>query len=270
MFRQYYFSCNGYIKEMNELEIIIHSPLKYIEEKKNKSLYIPCPSYMNGEEGRNFIRKSGCDFGWDWGMCMISMGIYKPVYFIDSHNFIKNVKVYQTFDWKNKKVKLAFKVNLYSIVSENGELEIEFNKKLYNKKVTTSKGDYEVEETFEVENPNLWYPNGYGEQYLYPVTVTFKSLNDISVKTFKFGIREVKLDTSKDDYGNKFCININNIPIMCKGANYIPYDTFHILDKNKIDNLLKSAKDSHMNMLRVWGGGFYENDYFYQKCDEFG
>lgn len=269
MFRSYYFSCNKYIQDDNELEIIIHSPLKYIEEKKNKSPYIPCPSYMNGEEGRNFIRKCGCDFGWDWGPCVISMGIYKPVYLITSETFIKNVKVFQTFNWKEKKVNLKFKVKLFSIIDTEGLLSIEFNQQTFDSKAKCFKGDNELDYSIEVENPQLWYPNGYGEQYLYHSKVTFTS-NDVSVKHLKFGIREVKLDTSKDEYGNRFCLLINNIAIMCKGANYIPYDTYHIFDKNKIDNILKSTIDSNMNMLRIWGGGIYEDDYFYEKCDELG
>ncbi|KAG2374645.1 hypothetical protein C9374_010664 [Naegleria lovaniensis] len=124
-----------------------------------------------------------------------------------------------------------------------------------------------------IRNLKLWYPNGYGNQPLYHFKVAIHNEPFNQEKQILFGVRKIELDTSKDEYGHKFQFKVNHRAIYCKGSNWIPSDCFPsrcFHGKDHIHNLIKSAHDCHMNMLRVWGGGCYEYDFFYEFCDRYG
>eukprot|EP01080_Neovahlkampfia_damariscottae_P007305 gene7305-11624_t len=276
MFKAYEFNVKYILKESNKLRIELKSPIEYALDKSKESDYeIPCPNYVYGEKHRNFIRKCGSDFAWDWGPCISSIGIYKSVHLLTtSFPLLKTIKIEQNIDWNDeneaKNVKLIFKVSVYSPIEIESNLKLQFPSTENTKQVTLKKGIQWVEIEEYIQNPKLWFPLGYGEQYLYFPKLMLETNEFSSEKSTILGIRQVELDTSKDEYGSRFRFIINKINVICKGANWIPYDSYHILDKGKINNLLSSAKDANMNMLRIWGGGIYEDDHFYQKCNELG
>ncbi len=127
-----------------------------------------------------------------------------------------------------------------------------------------------------VPTPQLWWPNGYGEQFLYGVEISLFSENGstesaLDQRNYQVGLRTIELQQEEDKWGRSFVFVVNDVPILCKGSNWIPADSFptRITDES-LDYLIRSAAETHHNMLRVWGGGFYEEDRFYDLCDRYG
>ena len=124
-----------------------------------------------------------------------------------------------------------------------------------------------------IDNPELWWPNGMGEQPLYTIEVWGESRGDVfSWPAFKYGIRTISLDTSRVDEENRnFMLVVNGKRVFCKGGNWIPADSIYArVTPEKYDELVREAKNANFNMLRVWGGGQYERDEFYDACDKYG
>ncbi|MEL7145371.1 MAG: glycoside hydrolase family 2 protein, partial [Bacteroidota bacterium] len=136
---------------------------------------------------------------------------------------------------------------------------------------TLKPGKNTIQVPFEIENPQLWWPNGMGDQPLYDVSVKVISEGIVDQKARQIGLRTIELIREPDAIGASFYFKVNGHPVFMKGANYIPQDVF--LDrpgKAEYQHILSSAKEANMNMIRVWGGGIYENDEFYKLCDEMG
>eukprot|EP01132_Coremiostelium_polycephalum_P002274 gene2274-2801_t len=277
MFRVYKFAnvksmlCEG----LNILDIVIRSPAKYCKEKQQQYKYeVPQWEYPYGVHHRNFLRKCACHFGWDWGPCFCPMGIYKEVslHFYNESLDIDSLVVHQIHT--NQKVDLKLRITLehYTKRLVDGSVKIYekgSNVEVYQVPIKICQGGNIAEvPLITIENPKLWWPLGYGEQHLYRLEVCL----DNEIKYSKFiGLRSMILDTSKDEFGNRFQIVVNDLPIFAKGADWIPADHFltRITDQ-RIEQLLTSVKEANMNCLRVWGGGIYETDYFYDQCDSLG
>jgi beta-mannosidase len=288
MFLRHIIDITEYVKNGSfTLSLLFRSALKFCREASQNAPYpIPSPQYTQcfPTPGRNYLRKVGCDFGWDWGVCTIPCGPHKPIYLLSCEtNFIQDVVVTQS-----------------NHVFENNtciSVDIEIKTFLYNKNPTKleymildlSKSGFEAvvlqqlnETTQEnisivkttIRNPQLWWPNGYGDQNLYSVHVKIidEQLEHFYfARTARIGIRELILDTSADQHGNKFTFVVNRIPIYAKGSNWIPSDCFSTrITHDHLNILLKSARETHQNMMRVWGGGSYESDTFYELCDNYG
>lgn len=169
-------------------------------------------------------------------------------------------------------VKVFAKINSFE---KPRSVEIEISDSEYVKKVIPdvykSKEGYFIEERIEIENPKLWFPNGYGEPHLYTFKIVVKTSNEEATKMVTTGLRTVRVIKEKDEYGESFIFEINGKKIFAKGANWIPADSILPRLKEKdYKELIKMAKDANMNMLRVWGGGIYEYDWFYNECDKNG
>jgi len=125
---------------------------------------------------------------------------------------------------------------------------------------------------FKIEDPKLWWPNGFGEQFLYNVKFRISIEGEVQIKIDKkIGLRRVELEREPENGGESFRFRINNVKVFCKGANWIPADSFlPRITKDKYRTLLTLARDANINMLRVWGGGIYEQPIFYDLCDELG
>ncbi|MBY9005926.1 MAG: glycoside hydrolase family 2 protein [Candidatus Lokiarchaeota archaeon] len=234
----------------------------------SKELSMPLPHTMNPIQSmhRNLIRKVQCHSGWDWGPCLMVCGIYGKIY-IGAHSEARIEYIHTSQEHDNDKCELTINIELYtpSIVSETIEISLNGRKKVINAEL--SKGINKINEKLIVENPKLWWPFGYGEQNLYELTV--KTLNDSISK--KIGLRKLRLINEEDNIGLSFIIEINNKKIFCKGANWIPIDALPSLQTpERYKELLDDAIEANMNIIRVWGGGQYEKDYFYQLCDERG
>ncbi|KAF2071865.1 hypothetical protein CYY_006814 [Polysphondylium violaceum] len=287
MFVEFKFDIKKYLLvDRNKIEVIIYSPERYCKEQSQKYQYqVPEWEYPNGVHHRNFIRKCECHFGWDWGPCFCPMGIYKEI-FIQCRTvpLLDKVKITQDHSkyGQDQSVELKIDITLSEILSHDYlSLSIfDPDEKLISSIIVEPKDPSWVKSnnlvTINIEKANLWWPNGYGSQPLYRLETSIVSSKEKSersiIKTTKYiGLRSIQVDTSKDAFGSKFQIVVNSVPIFAKGSDWIPADHFLTrIEKSTIKHLLSSAKESNMNCLRLWGGGVYETDHFYQLCDKYG
>lgn len=291
MFIRYKFDIKSELKKSNNsIRILFTSPVEYANNKskeyvtKNKYVVPPvCPSpVQNGECHVNFIRKIQSSFSWDWGPSFPTMGIWKSIGIEVYDTVIIRDIVVSTLPMKYNDA-LLWKLNLtiyYEIAVSKlkGNLTIKLNDSVLM--TTTTQLQNENEMNISINIPanysiEMWWPNGYGKQSLYNLTVIFNPLTELetSIKTVRIGFRFIELiqEEIKDSPGLSFYFKINGIPIFAKGSNWIPADSFpERITRGYIRHLLQSTKDANMNMLRVWGGGMYEQDSFYEIADELG
>ena len=267
----------------NELTITFRSAVKHANEQVERLGYLPTSGYPHPF---NFIRKMACNFGWDWGPTFVTAGIWQPTY-LDAWSGarIASVRPLVTKADENKAVvevyaELAGEVEgvevEVSLLGPGGEEALSDVTKVLEtsgaRRVGRSHKTTTHSVTLEVENPHLWWPTGHGEQPLYTLKLELKKdTQTLDTWQHKIGLREVKLDTSEDDIGSKFTLYLNGKPIFCKGANWIPDDCFVTrVTPERYRERITQALDANMNMLRVWGGGIYEQEAFYDTCDELG
>ncbi|KAI8425277.1 hypothetical protein MSG28_007059 [Choristoneura fumiferana] len=287
-------------------KLIFVSPVEKAQARSKKYFAAPAcipPSY-NGECHVNQLRKMQASFGWDWGPAFPSVGLWKPVYIevyntaiirsvtahtsiVDDH-WLLRIVAYLEFN-KGKQVHGY----LTASISMNNNHTIGTMKVIETNLTDIGSNEAELNMTINKKFINCWWPNGFGEQSLYNLHVAFISTdsNETYVKHQQIGFRTVELveentsvlpgqrfvrnnasSNSSAGRGHTFYFKVNGYPIFMKGSNWIPA---HILpelgaDKNTVDRLLLSAREVHMAILRVWGGGVYESDYFYQRCDQLG
>ncbi|MGC8765015.1 MAG: beta-mannosidase [Brevinematia bacterium] len=256
-------------KGKNTLRIHITSPLPYIREREK---ILPLFGVKEAISGYPHLRKAHYMFGWDWGMQLPDMGIYTPP-FLKCYSVarIKNVNFSQTH--YGNTVNLKFEVEIEKFVSKDLVLSL---------MITSPSGaefPYETEVKdnlcfieIEIDNPFLWWPTGYGKQYLYNLEIRLSDGNKmIDIFEKKFGLRKVELVREKDKIGESFYFRINGVDIFIKGANYIPEDhIIPLINEKRSRRLLSDCIKANFNTLRVWGGGFYPSDWFYEMCDELG
>lgn len=253
-------------KKGNTLKIVIKSPVRINLEKQEKLPYqLP--------EIRGFTRKAAYQSGWDWGPRFVTMGIWRPAYFESWSNAkIKDVFIQQQSISSSKAV-LSADIAIAATKSGVGELILfNGNEKLIETKFDVARGINRLAIPFALNNPELWWPNGMGDAHLYTFRLELHMKGRrIDEKTVKTGLREIELVQRKDSTGESFYFEVNGKPLFAKGANYIPQDNFlPRVTNEKYRKLFQTVVASHMNMLRVWGGGIYERDLFYQLCDENG
>lgn len=268
MFRRWKIDCKKYLHiGENELRIKILSPAKMSGNIYSKIGYeLPGGSQVA-------TRKAPYNFGWDWNGRFLTSGIFRKVYLQFWNNVLINDIHLTTEIIEEKRAILNAKIEINSNCEGLLTIVVTYKDKMLRKKDFTLNNilnEYEVD--FEIPNAKLWWPNGYGEQWLYDFKFQIFVKNElIDEKTVRYGIRKCQVVQEKDSVGASFFFKINDVPIFMKGANYIPQDNFLAnVTNDKYENLIKNVKDANMNMLRVWGGGIYEDDYFYELCDENG
>lgn len=225
-----------------------------------------------------FTRKAPYNFGWDWGPRFLTVGVWRPVSLVGwTTARITDVQIIQT----SQSTELATfdaKVRVNSAV-EGSSINILISDSvgtLYASQDIDLEcvGDTVVGLNFEIKNPKLWWPNGTGEANLYPIYTILANkgnLENLDQKIDNIGVRTVRLVQEKDSQGQSFYFQINGEPIFAKGANYIPQDVFlPRVSVDKYTDFIAQCKESNYNMLRVWGGGIYEQDIFYDLCDKNG
>ncbi len=256
MHRVFTFDVKNIIKTReNELKIHFYSPIEYIEEKNERNALYTTWVAKEAISGAQHLRKCTSSFGWDWGPQLPDMGIFRDVELISFDDaFVDNFLITQKH--KNGRVFLTATTEFFG---EADSFKLTFDGNTYESK----DGYFE----FEAENPKLWWPRGYGEQNLYEIEVD----GGENKCTKTIGLREIKLSRNSDEYGKEFTVVVNGIRIFCMGANYIPEDSIMPrIDRKMIENLIKSACDANYNILRIWGGGYYPSDDFYDLCDRYG
>lgn len=262
----YEFDIKRYLKEgENTLSITFESPVNYVKERYEKE---KTPPNANGQNGIIRIRKPQCHFGWDWGPVLPVSGITGDIFVeFRSSGKITDMKIRQK---KNDDGSFTVSVSLEAELYEGEKAEISLVSPKGEE--LKAKGD---EAEFNAQNPELWWTyelNGKKEQALYTVkAVLKKGRKTVHTAERKIGLRTIELDRSADKYGTNFRFILNGVPVFAKGANFIPGDSLPTrFTQDKIEYLLDTALYSNMNILRVWGGGYYESDTFYDLCDKKG
>lgn len=251
----------------NELRLCFRSPSEHIRRKNAEHYLYTSTAGGAVMEGTGHIRKASCMFGWDWGPMLPDMGLYRDVVLEAYDARIADVSVRQEHAGGGVKLRLSLEPSearegmaaravICSPSGEEQELELALG------------GEVEV----SVENPALWWPNGLGEQPLYglrfELTAGGKTL-DTAEK--RIGLRTLTVSREADEYGEEFCACVNGVKFFSMGADYVPEDS--ILPHRTPERtraLLRSCKEANFNSVRVWGGGYYPDEWFYDACDEYG
>ena len=263
-FRQWNVDVKSIIKKENTLKIIFDSTSKQeLIEKENTPYFLP-------PGDRVFTRKAQYQYGWDWGPIFNTSGIWRPINLnawddlIIKDIYIQDVEINDT----NANLLANFDVN--TSIDKEVTLEVFINDSLYTSHLVNLKDINSF--PIKIENPKLWWTHNLGEPYLYDLNFVVKDGNTILDSfSVKKGIRTIELITEEDSIGLSFYFKLNGVPVFMKGANYIPQHSFqNQITFNRYNQLLDDTVDANMNMLRIWGGGIYENNIFYDLCDEKG
>ena len=258
----------------NEIQIVFRSVLRFIEdypyEAHKKINYIPCGSM----KGNQLLRKAHSMFGWDWGPQTIDAGIFRDIYLQGySHARIEDIRIHQQHA---KNVSVQTSITLSESVPGQKlcvELSEDGADKPLQTKLCKTNADGVAAVDFVIENPKLWWPNDYGDQPLYIVRITLLDEDGTSLEsiTRRIGLRTLTISQEKDEWGNEFAFCVNGVKIFTRGGNYIPDDCLYTrITEKKLDYILESCRRAHFNCVRVWGGGYYPSDAFYDLCDEKG
>ncbi|GAF88871.1 unnamed protein product, partial [marine sediment metagenome] len=246
----------------NTLEILFSSPVADIAAQQSRRRMNSVSQTMDGAP---HLRKAPCQFGWDWGPKLPSIGIWKDVR-LEGRSVarMEDVHLRQVHGDGVVTVRADVRVEAWS----DGELDVALTVSAPDKTRT-----YEAESKIDggkatlavqVDDPLLWWPNGYGEQNLYDVTVAIRADGrPVDRSDDKTGLRTIELRQENDAWGRSFRFVVNGVAIFVKGSNWIPADSFvtRVSDEH-LDHLIRSVAATHQTMLRVWGGGFYEDDRF--------
>jgi beta-mannosidase len=273
MFRHWSWSVKDLLKVgENHIQVTFESVLPYIREKQAERPYTSTVERCQIEAGISWVRKEQCNFGWDWGPMCVTYGIWRPIRIeaFDSAK-IDDVQLHQKHVDNSVVLTANIVVDTVSDDALTCRTTLSHQGSLIAS-TTSSMDDGKAELQLTVENPQLWWPNGLGDQPLYDVQVTLLDGDtELDSCEKRIGLRTIELIQNSDQWGESFFFEVNGTPIFGKGGNWIPADTFQSKVTPEIyRRLLEDCAATNMNMIRVWGGGIYEENVFYDLCDEFG
>jgi beta-mannosidase len=268
----------------NTLRIVFHSPIESMIPKVKALPYI-LPSVTTNNTGNEenvatapYTRKAGYQYGWDWGPRYVTEGIWQPIR-VETWDAlrIKNFHVQQETVTKTDAAVTA-EFNMEASRNTPATLEVTYGPltgtafPVVRQSVRLVPGVSRISVPIHIANPKLWYPNGYGAQDRYQFSAVVRTGKDVAANAaLKTGLRSIELRREVTKTGKSFAFVVNGIPVFAKGADVIPFDSFPNRVTSEIHRqILESARDAHMNMVREWGGGYYESDDFYDICDELG
>ncbi len=257
----------------NSLRVVFESAVK---QGKAHAAALPYP--LPGDE-KVFTRKAQYQYGWDWGPRLVTCGIYKPVYFNCWNEVRLNDLSYFIQELHDSVARIGFVTETESTKDLSLKLELHLalndtGAKAFRKSYTLAVKPGIQRDTFyyNIRKPQLWYSNGLGKANLYHAKLRAgQQGKTVDQKSLAIGLKQLELVRKKDAFGESFFFRLNGKPVFMKGANYIPQHSFvtELRDSNDT-RIVKLAKEAHMNMLRVWGGGLYEDEAFYEQCDQNG
>ena len=255
----------------NELQVILHSPTQYIKEENEK---VYTGGAHEAMEGFPHLRKAHCMFGWDWGPRVPDAGIYRKVSLVGVEKS-RIESVYITQIHEEGSVTLDFDIAVETFTDQpEGALAIQVTSPDGKTYEYQERGEGEEEQfRIVIPDPKLWWPHGYGDQPLYQVEVNLLSGDGKVLDSWKrrIGLRTITVNTDKDEWGNCFAHEVNGVKIFAMGADYIPEDNLlSRVTKERTGKLLRAAVWANHNCIRVWGGGYYPEDFFFDLCDELG
>ena len=264
----------------NTLRVVLESPIKKGLELYNALGYtIPVSANDQAEKGQVeggkrvnvFTRKAAYHYGWDWGPRLVTSGIWRPI---------------TLRSWNKCKIKdfnIKYSLDSSAMVSTNLLIESTVDQEPANITITLNDsivvnkdfklliGEQNIISHFSIDHPKLWWPNGLGEQYLYDIKAQVTLKDNRVFANQKQGIRTIVLEVQDSTKSPNFFFKVNGYPVFSKGVNYIPQDVFLPRVSTKdYQKLLSAAANANMNIIRVWGGGIYEDDRFYELCDSLG
>ncbi|MFZ0533157.1 MAG: glycoside hydrolase family 2 protein [Anaerolineales bacterium] len=276
MFRRYQWEVKSILntKSTNDLTITFASPVKYGAEKQ---ALCPLPGVSQAIPGGPHLRKAPYQFGWDWGPQLPPIGIWKDIR-LEGYTEARLSEVHIRQNHTREKVTVEVQVAIehwgetplataIRITTPDGEI-------LEKKAAINSSNEVTVK--VPIPKSELWWPNGYGRQPLYQVEVSLMHkeatiVEALDRQNYQIGLRTIELRQKQDSWGRSFVFVVNGIPIFAKGSNWIPADSFptRITDEY-LEGLIRAAAATHQNMLRVWGGGIFEEERFFDLCDRYG
>ena len=273
MHRTWRIDVKGKLKAVNRLAVAFHSPTAFIEKADREGdIFYASTGCM---KGNGALRKAHYMFGWDWGPQLPDAGIFRNVYLSGfSTARLDDVRIRQEHGAGGVKLSVESSVRKLSESDTAGSGMLACKITAPDGTVLTVEKEVCINETIEalIEAPQLWWPNGYGAQPLYTVRVELRmsdSVLDVWERTI--GLRTVTVCTDADEWGNQFAFVVNGQKIFAMGANYIPEDNLlgH-LSEERSERLIRDCARANFNCIRIWGGGYYPEDYVYDACDRYG
>lgn len=268
MYRQWKWDVTGALRAgANEISILFGAPVTFITAKqKEKAL-------RGGGDipGGPHLRKAPCQWGWDWGPKLPPIGIWKDIR-LEGYSSAKFEDVHVRQKHEGGKVRVSAAVQVESWKDESLWMTMTLIAPDGSSQTTRVEVIDGAEAVIGVDDPQLWWPNGCGKQNLYQLQITLETeTSTLDSRNYQIGLRTIELKQEPDEWGESFTFFVNGLSLFAKGADWIPADSFptRISDEH-LEYLIKSARDAHMNMLRVWGGGLYESESFYDLCDRYG
>lgn len=242
----------------NTLEIRFDSPILYCAKKAEEA---PGWESSDATPGFRHLRKAHCMFGWDWGARLPDAGIWRPIFL-------------RTWDTARLENALMLQAHHDGVVDVTIRPEIA-GESAWSAEITAPDGEVltlpetmAAEQVITIEHPQLWWPNGLGKQPLYRVTVRLATGD---TRMWRIGLRTMTVSREKDEWGEEFCHVVNGVKVFAMGADYIPEDNILVrVTPERTRRLLEDCKAANFNAIRVWGGGYYPDDAFYDICDELG
>ena len=273
MHRTWRIDVKGKLTAVNRLAVAFHSPTAFIERADREGdIFYASTGCM---KGNGALRKAHYMFGWDWGPQLPDAGIFRSVYLSGfSIARLDDVRIRQEHGAGGVKLSVESSVRKLSESDTAGSGMLACKITAPDGTVLTVEKEVGINETIEalIEAPQLWWPNGYGAQPLYTVRVELRrsdSVLDVWERTI--GLRTVTVCTDADEWGNQFAFVVNGQKIFAMGANYIPEDNLlgH-LSEERSERLIRDCARANFNCIRIWGGGYYPEDYVYDACDRYG
>jgi beta-mannosidase len=262
-------------KGENELRVVFHSPIKFVGEAYKKTRTDGSSDCLDGFP---LLRKAHCMFGWDWGPRLPDAGIWRDIE-LAGFSIARIDNVYITQNHKKNGVELNLQAEFEAAGGRPGESRSSGDKTAglsYEVSVTDPQGRVKKypasPRKITIEKPELWWPRGYGPQPLYTVRVAlFYKGKELDVWEKRIGLRTMTVHRQKDKWGESFAHEVNGVRIFAMGADYIPEDNIlSRVTRERTRNLLEQCVAANFNAIRVWGGGYYPNDFFFDICDELG
>lgn len=268
MFRQYRWDVKKLLQPgKNNLFVRFDSAVVFAAQKQAVR---PLAGVPQAIEGGPYVRKAPCHFGWDWGPQLPPVGIWKDIR-LEAFDTARLDEVHLRQIHAEGKVRLVAQL---SIEPESAGLSAALQVIAPDGRVARAQENLSSGGglTVEIENPQLWWPNELGAQPLYQVKIELlQGQRILDEKEYQIGLRTIELRQQPDEWGRSFTFVVNGLPIFAKGSDWIPADSFPTrISDELMESLIRSAAETHQNMLRVWGGGFYEEERFYDLCDRYG
>jgi beta-mannosidase len=273
MFRIWRVAAKGHLHAgSNILRIVFPSPIKAAQEVAVLDPWQPRTKTAE----KTYIRKAAYEYGWDWGPRFVTSGIWRPIR-IEAWDKVRIADfAIRQRDVSSEVAHMDAQIELDSSIIGSEPVTVQFSDNGRPVKLTTTTALHleknVIDIPIEIRQPRLWYPAGYGDQPLYEFTARVGAAGHvIEQRSTKVGLRSIVLRRQPDKWGRSFELDVNGIPIFAKGADVIPFDSFpNRVTTANYRRILQSARDANMNMIRHWGGGYYETDEFYSICDELG